>query len=178
MAYPALTRDDLAKFTGRPAASFPETFITESAIPQATLLFKLGTCILDPELMPPDAQQLTKYAIIAMADAIHLSAPYQTALASPFNSESIGSYSYSKTAAAVQKGDATGIMWFDMAVQQLSMCDRTNGDFMGGGIEVFENGAAYVVGHQTGNVRFLSPADLDASRSFGWDPPRQLVYGL
>ena len=175
MAYPTLTKDELASFTGRPAASFPETFVTQSAIPQATLLFKIGTCILDPEQMPADAQQLVKYAILSMADAIHLAQPYQTALASPFNSESIGSYSYSKTAKAVQDGKDTGIMWFDLAVRQLSVCEADSGDMRGGGIEVFENGAVYVTGNLSGNRAFLSPADIDQSISFGWDPVRTMM---
>lgn len=176
MAYPTIVRQDLADFTGRPVASFPETFVTNSAIPQAVLLFKLGTCIVDPALLSTDDQQLVRFALLSMADAIHLAAPYQTALANPFNSESIGSYSYSKTAKAVQDGKDTGVMWFDLAVRQLSQCESDAGDFRRGGIEMFERDGSYVSGQLSGNVAYLSPADMSLSRVFGYDPaPGQLT---
>jgi len=169
MAYKTYTRELIAAFTGRPVASFPETFIASSAIPQAVLLFKIGTCIFDPEKLTPDQQQMVDFAIISMADAIHLTAPYQSAKASPFNSESIGSYSYSKVAAAAQKGLETGIMWFDMAVGQLSVCDRASGDFQRGGIEMFEHDGTFVTGHVSGNVEYLSPVDRRLSANFGFN---------
>lgn len=170
MAYPTITREDISGFTGRPVASFPQAFLEASAIPQALLLFKLGTCIFDPELLTEDQQQLVKFAILSMADAIHLAAPYQTSLANPFNSESIGSYSYSKTAKAVQAGKETGISWFDMAIQQLSQCDNVSGDFMRGGIEIYEHDGTVVAGALSGNVYFLTPGDIEDSRRFGVDP--------
>lgn len=170
MAYPTITREDIAGFTGRPVASFPQAFLEASAIPQALLLFKLGTCIFDPELLTVDQQLLVKFAIMSMADGIHLTAPYQTSLANPFNSESIGSYSYSKTAKAVQEGKETGIMWFDMAVRQLGQCDNVSGDFMRGGIEIYEHDGTFMDGALSGNVYFLSPAEIEDSRRFGLDP--------
>ena len=169
MAYKAYSRSMLADFTGRPLASFPQQYVTVSAIPQALLLFKLGTCIVDPEALAPDAQQLVDFAILSMADSIHLSAPYQAATASPFNSESIGSYSYSKTARAVQAGEDTGVMWFDLAVRQLSVCEESdNGSFQRGGIEVFEHAGTVVPGTLSGNMAFMSPGDITASREFGY----------
>lgn len=170
MAYPTITRDDLAYFTGRPVASFPQTFVEGSAIPQALLLFKLATHIVDPSVLSSENQELVRFALLAMADSIHLSAPYQTALASPFNSESIGSYSYSKTAAAVRKGEETGIQWFDLAVSMLSVYDRTTGDFARGGIEVFETHGVLLEGQLYGNVSYLSPSEIEASTFFGYDP--------
>lgn len=174
MPYAAYTREMLATFTGRPVASFPQAFVENSAIPQALLLFKLGTCLASPDALTTDQKQLVDFAILSMADAIHLTAPYQAAKANPFNSESIGSYSYSKTAQAVQSGLETGIMWFDMAIDQLSVCDSLSGSFAQGGIEVFENDGRFAggarLGGQAGNVDFLSPADLNTSRSFGHDP--------
>lgn len=171
MAYRTYDRTDLSEFTGRPLASFPTSFVESSAIPQAVLLFKIGTCIVDPSALSVEDQQLVDFAIISMADAIHLTAPYQKALASPFNSESIGSYSYSKTAKAVQKGLETGVMWFDMAVLRLSQCEALGGGFFqGGGIEVFENDGDFAPGHLSHNVDFLSPSDIRASAAFGMDP--------
>lgn len=179
MSYKTYTRTDLAGFTGRPVASFPETFVNNSAIPQALLLFKIGTCLASPDDLTDDQKQLVDFAILSMADAIHLSAPYQASLASPFNSESIGSYSYSKTAGAIQRGLPTGIGFFDLAIQQLSVCDQmAGGTVFSGGIEVFEHDAEYVTSEfYRGNVRFLSPKDIDASRTFGYDPAPSDVYG-
>lgn len=107
---------DLAVFTGRESNTFGQ-FATE-ALAQATLLFYLAT---DITAYPEDASlsQLAKYGILDMADKIYLSQPYQEASASPFQSETIGSYSYSKTVAAVRKGDNTGVMWFDLAANKL-----------------------------------------------------------
>lgn len=168
MAYPVITVDDLANFSGRPASSYTG-YATSSAVPQSILLFKIGTCLAD---IPEDAvsQELARMAMTAMADAIVLAQPYQAALANPFNSETIGSYSYSKVASAVNNGLPTGIVWFDLAIQHLSVCDTLDNIPSGGGIEVFEHDGAFSGGRHTGNVKFLSPKDLDLSRNFGYDP--------
>lgn len=172
MAYKTYTRQMLADFTGRPVASFPEAFITNSAVPQALLLFKLGTCLAAPDDLTEDQQLLVDFAIMSMADGIHLTAPYQAALASPFNSESIGSYSYSKTAKAIQQGLETGIGWFDRAIDELSVCENEQSGFLYGGIEVFEHDATFLAGERGQNLRFMSPDDLRLSQYFGWVPSR------
>lgn len=107
---------DLASFTGRESNTFGQ-FVTE-ALSQATLLFYLAT---DINQYPEDESltQLAKYGILDMADKIYLSQPYQESSVSPFQSETIGSYSYTKAVASVRKGDATGVMWFDLAVNKL-----------------------------------------------------------
>ncbi len=166
MAYKTYTRQMMANFTGRPVASFPETFLLQSALPQSVLLFKFGTCIVDPALLAPDAQTLVDFAILSMADAIFLDSQYATVKAAPFNSETIGSYSYSKAAKAIQMGMDTGVMWFDLAIAQLSVCDDAGDTFLQGGIEVFEDAGKYRPGDLAENVHFLSPADLD--KSYGW----------
>lgn len=169
MPYKTYTRQMLADFTGRPLASFPEGYVTASAFPQALLLFKMGTCLASLDDLTEDQKQLADFAILSMADAIHLSAPYQTVLASPFNSESIGSYSYSRAAQAVSKGLPTGIGWFDIAMQELSVCDALDGIPMSMGIDVF--GAAYGVPQQgSGVTRWFTDAELAESRIFGFDP--------
>jgi hypothetical protein len=176
MAYKTYTRQMLADHTGRPLASFPEAFITNSAVPQALLLFKLGTCLSSPDDLSPEQQQLVDFAIISMADAIHLSAPYQTALASPFSSESIGSYSYSRVAQVVSKGLPTGIGWFDMAVEKLSVCGVLDGIPMSMGIDVFgrsEGFPAQGAGVQT----FMTPAEIVESKRWGYDPSYTVTYG-
>lgn len=169
MPYKTYTKQMLADHTGRPAASFPDGYITASAFPQALLLFKLGTCLASPDDLSPDQQQLVDLAILSMADAIHLAAPYQTALASPFSSESIGSYSYSRIAAAVSQGLPTGVSWFDIAIQQLSVCDSLDGIPMSMGTDIF--GSAEI-GRASGSgvTRWLTPAEEAMSMLFGHDP--------
>ena len=171
MPYKTYTPQDLADLTGRPVASFREPYTSASAIPQALLLFKMGTCLASPDDLTDDQKQLVDFAIVFMADAIGLASLYATVHANPFNSESIGSYSYSKAAQAVANREPTGVMWFDRAIEELSICDTSDGLAMTGGIEVFERtGGFFGPGHIGANVQFLTPADIDASRTFGWDP--------
>lgn len=156
--YPSISPKDMAEFTGRPEASFPNTRLT-GAVSQATLLFKIGTCLAS---LPDDPikQELAKNAIIAFTDYILLSQPFAKALASPFSSESLGSYSYSKSAKQVASGDKTGIMWFDLAIEQMSVCDQmSGGDFGTGGIEVFEHDGEFVAGAIGSNVRLVTAAE-------------------
>lgn len=169
MPYKTYTRQDLADFTGRPVASFPEAYVTKSAIPQALLLFKMATCLASPDDLSGDQKQLVDFAILSMADAIHLSAPYQTILASPFNSESIGSYSYSRAAQVVSKGLPTGVGYFDMAMDKLSICGVLDGIPMSMGTDVF---GSYEIGRAEGPgiVRWLTPAEEAESLVFGYDP--------
>lgn len=164
-AYPELTAQDLSSFTGRPAASYPATSVT-TALAQARLLFKMSTCLAN---LPDDEDELSlaRYAILSYADFIVLTLPFAKAIASPFSSESLGSYSYSKAAAAAAKGEKTGLMWFDLAVDRLGVCGDTDGIAEFGGIEMFENDGEFVAGSSGANVRFLSPADIDASAEFG-----------
>lgn len=175
MPYPEFTKEMLANFTGRPLPSFP-SFVTNSAIPQALLLFKLGTCLASLDDLSSENKQLAQFAILAMADAIHLAQPYQSAVASPFSSESIGSYSYSKTAKAVAKREETNVMWFDLAISELSVCGANDDILTNGGIEVFENDGQFTFGHG-GNSRLLSPENFDLSASMGYDPSPNSVYG-
>lgn len=125
---------ELATFSGRPNNAFGDYAI--EALAQATLLFYLAT---DLESYPENASLsvLAKNGILDMADKIYLSQPFREAVASPYQSETIGSYSYSRTVAAVKKGDATGVMWFDLAVNKL----KAGGSGIGssGSIEGMEN---------------------------------------
>jgi hypothetical protein len=162
--YPDFGADELASFSGRPAESYTE--YVETAVDMATLLFKYATCLTEFPEPGTDGAKLAGFAILAMADAIVLSQPYQSIEHSPFASESLGSYSYSKASAQVQAGDPTGVMWFDMAVNQLGVC--TTGDDIadGGGIEVFEWDGNFVPGRVTGNVRLLSPAEAERMKYY------------
>jgi hypothetical protein len=176
MAYTTYTTQMLANYTGRPLASFPEPYTTNSALPQATLLFKIGTCIADPSGLSTDELQMVDWAILSMADAIQLASRYKAVQANPFNSESIGSYSYSKAVKAVQRREETGIEWFDIAVDQLSQCDASDGLAMTGGIQVFEHQGVFAPGDIGANVQFLTPGDIEQSRVWGYDPAQGNYY--
>lgn len=172
--YPKYTKDDLGDFSGRPSQSYSK--YSETALAQALLLFKIGTCLAQfPD--DPVKSELAKNAILSMADNIFLAQRYQQAAASPFNSETIGSYSYSKTAAAVSSGKPTGIMWFDLAIEQLSVCSTLDdGVATGGGIGMFEYDGVVTASSGPDTVRFLGPQELELSRGFGYDPSRGSVY--
>lgn len=120
MAYPTFTLADLADYSGRPEASY--TSYTTQALAQASLLFKFASCLTD---WPSDADEaeLAKYAILSLADIIFLSQPFAATLATPFISETIGSYSYSKAVNAIRAGTPLGISWFDLAVERLGICE-------------------------------------------------------
>jgi hypothetical protein len=151
---------DLAAFSGRDSSSFGD--YASEALTQATLLFYLATGL---EAYPTDSQllQLAKYGILDMADKIYLSQPYREATASPYQSETIGTYSYSKAVSAVKKGDATNVMWFDLAVSKLQSKDNAigaSGSIQGmewDGLEVTDSGRARIIG-----------ASGNQSTSLGW----------
>lgn len=163
---PALTPQDLADFSGRSVDSY--TNYSEQAIIQATLLFKIGTCLVALGDDETEAQ-LAKMAIAAFADHVYLARAYAKAAASPFSSESLGSYSYSKSASQVAKGEKTGVFWFDLAVEKLGRCHDNDDVPEFGGIEVFEHDGTFVVSME-GNVRLLSPQDRQDHEQFLHDP--------
>jgi hypothetical protein len=175
-AYPTFDVNSLSEFSGRPVGEYANSAYVPSAIAQATLLFKIGTCLGDSFPDDPTQAQLATMAINAMADAIYIVQPFQTVLANPFSSETIGSYSYSKVASAVSGGLPTGITWFDIAISKLSVCDL-DGIPTGGGIEVFEWDATFTEGHLEGNARLLSPKDLDMHTSYSSDPSEGFYRG-
>lgn len=166
--FPTYTVTDLSGFSGRDVSEYMNTAFVPTAIAQASLLFKLGTCLSE---WPDDSlsAELAKQAVLAMADAIYLSQPFQKTLSNPFSSETIGSYSYSKVAGAVAGGLPTGISWFDMAIAHLSVCDAASGIPSGGGIQAFENDGLFTAGRGN-NVQLLGPEDLDRLRGWGFDP--------
>lgn len=109
----------LATFTGRGVDTYGP--FAGSALAQATLLFGLRTRLTS---MPTDPDQalLATYAILQMADRMYLEQPNAQVLASPYQSETIGSYSYSKGSAVskAQDGSLTGLYWWDLAMDQLA----------------------------------------------------------
>lgn len=157
--YPVPQISDLANFSGRPFATYV-TAVANTALLQATIRFSFLTEITDPAqltgygaLSPADFQVLALQGICALADTIYLQFPYQQAMASPLNSETVGTYSYQKSLqmgaggsmsrmapAALELSMATtGIPMFDMAVQLISLRTIASGVFHEG-VSLFEEG--------------------------------------
>lgn len=117
---PVPTIADLAQFTGRTVDSY--SAFADQTLTQATLLFSIVTRLQE---MPtePDMAALAMNAILEMADRMYLEQGYAETIASPFQSETIGSYSYSKSSTAViaRTGQTTGLFWWDLAVDELSV---------------------------------------------------------
>lgn len=157
--YPTYDVLAVASATGRDESDIGS--YVDEALLQATLLFKIGTCL---NQFPDNEQDaaLARYAILFMADAIEGVQPYQRVLRTPFNSETIGSYSYSKLNSAVSAGLPTGVSWFDLAVGKLSVCDQGYGA-RSGGYNVFEE---YKEAHDGYGV-YLGPGDQNPN---DWGP--------
>ncbi len=133
--------EDLANFSGRDESSY-EIF-AEEALKQATLLFELSSCLDSlPSFGSPD-YELCRNAILEMADKLYLGQLYAKAKASPFQSETIGSYSYSKAAQLISSGLPTGLLWFDMAIQKLGVCEHLP-SIQYSSTSIFENDGVYV----------------------------------
>jgi hypothetical protein len=169
-AFPTIDVASMSDFSGRPQASYTNSAYVTEASRQALLLFKIGSCLKE---LPEDETEaeLVTTGLNAMADSIYLAQEYQKVMASPFQSESIASYSYAKMANSVANGKPTGVMWFDLAITQLGVCNLADNFPMYGGIEVFERDfpVAGLV-HLPNNKIMLSPQDIEYSRSYGYDP--------
>ena len=162
MYEPNYTREEMAEFLGRPVASFPSS--VETKIKLAILLLKLATC---RRTFPDDPfyQDVIKAAVFFMALDMSIKEKYEKHTASPFQSETIGSYSYSKMYNTVQNKDSTGILWFDTAVDALSLCglENTSGETsFSGGIHIFEYDYP-AVGIGTSEAMVLSPSEIEFS---------------
>lgn len=114
--------EQLAVFSGREEESY--TDFADQALVQATVLFQIASCL---DALPTDTTSVDYdvcvNAILDMADRLYLGQQYSTAKASPFSSETIGSYSYSKMSSQVSQGLPTGVGWFDLAIQNYGSCD-------------------------------------------------------
>jgi hypothetical protein len=164
--FPTIDAKALSDFSGRPEGSFGP-FVPSAAM-QALLLFKIATGL---DSMPDGEtnEELANMGLLAMTDKLYLANQYRESQASPFSSESIGSYSYSKAARQAAAGEDTGVMWFDLAVSKLSR-SVDDGLQMHGGIEVFEHDIYTVSGTTGANRRMLSPQDVNLSIGYGYDP--------
>lgn len=155
---------DLAYFTGRAESSF--TAFAATALEQAQLLFTLRTGMTE---LPTDVFErgLVKNAILEMADDIYLKSTYREVKAKPFSSETIGSYSYSLSAAAVRasSGEKTGLMWWDLAMERFA---KEVSDLFSGGLMVFDltSRVEYTVEDGHAHGVFTGP-----SQDLAWDLP-------
>lgn len=191
MTWPVPTVTELAEYTGRPVTGY--TSYVNSALLQSAMMFtvlaELGAD--DYGGMRPDFQALANMGIMAMGDYLYLRWPYAQALASPMQSETIGSYSYSKpveqmarNAQAIEvTSEKTGVDMFDLAVRRLARRRSMNGVFFGQ-ITGFEKRAredlAYVKWDpDEERMVLVGPADRDqidfqffsiSSESFPGDP--------
>jgi hypothetical protein len=174
--FPVPSLGQLAVWSGRAESSY--TGYADSALLQATLIFTQVTELGADDWpgLSADDQLLATNGILSYADYIYLRQPYQQILASPMESETVGSYTYSKPfpveARNVQAMElslglmATGIVLWDLAVQMLSRRRRTAGVFYGQ-IEVFEHieerssTVLLRTDEKTGQKVLLGPADMN-----------------
>lgn len=183
--YPVPLISDLSAFSGRDEATY--TGYANSALLQAAIRFSFLTEVTDPTQIPgfgaltqADMQSLAQQGILSLADSIYLQFPYQQAIASPLNSETIGSYSYQKSmnmgaggsmsrmapAALELSLDKTGIPMFDLAVQLIAKRTIASGVYHDA-VEVFEEGSrkaalgAQVWTDINGRRWLLGPEDRD-----------------
>jgi hypothetical protein len=185
---PIPTTAQLAGFSGRALASY-SSYAT-AALMQATLMFTFQSELLADGAwagLDADHQSLATNGILAMADWIYLRQPYQQIIASPLMSETVGSYSYSKSqqevarnAAALEvTGERTGVPLYDLALQYIALRTLAGG-IVSGGISVFERGSKRYDGavlniDSSGNAWVSGPSNAGASQwpgdpGPGYDP--------
>jgi hypothetical protein len=139
VTWPVPTPTELAQYTGRPLTSY--TSYVNSALLQATMMFTVLSELSadDYSGLSSDFQQLTNMGVMAMADHLYLRWPYQQVSASPLQSETIGSYSYSKPVQEMARNaqamevlsEKTGVDMFDLALRRLARRQSLSGVFFG-----------------------------------------------
>lgn len=167
--FPTFTVAQLAQFSGRPLQSY--TPYADQALIQAVVIFMLVTQV---ETWPTDelSQNIATLGILQYADVLVLEQPFQQVLHNPFQSQTIGSTSYSKPVAYMRgnaqanalKGESTGIPFFDYAVQKLALRTEFGGIYgmsldmeMGHG-----DGDVWVRhDHRTNTLKLVGPAERE-----------------
>lgn len=135
---------------------------TQALKQSAFLLQLLSGCEDYPTEEP--CKTLFDNAIMDMANWMKNTLPFVAAASSPFQSETIGSYSYSKNfrnvlLSGLKGGDATtGVMWFDLAVSNCGCGLEEDSLVSSGGITVFEHDEVYVAAD--GRRWVLGPEDV------------------
>lgn len=105
--------------SGEDLAAHREGFSDTAALQYAADLLTLATGLITTPTDPLAARLVTT-AILDMAWYLQVHHDDREAEFSPFSSERIGSYSYSKMAAAAQSKTDTGVAGFDAAVAYLN----------------------------------------------------------
>lgn len=132
----------------------------EEALRQATVLLETFTCLeAYPDAGTVD-YDIVSNAICDMALALFLSQPHLPARFSPYQSESIGSYSYSRASSLIQQGLPTNVGWFDRALQLFACDDDNSVGVYSDAVTIFENDNLYR-NTQTNRRVVLGPKDLD-----------------
>lgn len=117
----------------------------QEALQLAADLFTVATGVTENPTDPMEAR-LVNYAVMEMAWYLQVNHEDLEAEFSPFSSERIGSYSYSKMTTAVQKGIATGVPAFDYAVAYFGAQGQPDGTVCGTTTEwVFEQTGVPVI---------------------------------
>lgn len=172
--FPEFTVVELSGFSGRSVASYSNIQFIGSALAQARLLFKLATCLSEwPD--DPDSAELASYALLSLAEQVYLDQSYAEVQANPFQSETIGSYSYSKaargkTAASIMAGLPTGNTWIDLAVERLGVCEISGGVYSSS-VDVFTHDAV-LREDSDGRVTLVGPKETDPlDLPFTWSVP-------
>jgi hypothetical protein len=102
----------------------------EDALQRATDLARIATGLTEDPVGPDDdpdfPQRILTQGILAMAYAIEVRSDDADEFYSPFTSERLGSYSYSKAMQAVREGSATGVPWFDEMVAYFAAADASS----------------------------------------------------
>lgn len=144
--------DELDEFShGSLAALFTEDQM-DMALQQATDLLWLSTRV---DEMPDDetVERIVNWGIMDMAWSLLVHTENKTEINSPYSSERIGSYSYSKALDQVRRGNPTGVPWFDAAVGLLT-----------------EGNSDYAAIWSTTETVFTSPYSTDLCIPLSHDP--------
>lgn len=157
------TLSDLEYFSGIPEFELGDFAV--NALKQATTLFEVYSCLDTYPEAGSVQYDIAVNGICDMALALTLSQPHLSAKYGPYQSESIGSYSYSKVSSLVQKGLPTDVGWFDRAISELGVCDSGAGVYSDA-TTIFENDN--VVRDVTGRRHVIGPRDIDQSSNQGW----------
>lgn len=176
--FPTFSVEQLADFSGRDINEYPP--YANQALLQAVVIFMMVTEVQDWPTDPLE-QQIATLGILHYADVLVLEQPYQVAVHNPFQSQTIGSTSYSKPVAYMRgnaqanalKGELTGITWFDLAIQKLAKRTEFGGVY-GGGLEIemgrSEGDLMVQHNHETGRVHLVGPAERNRDMGiFGFD---------
>lgn len=165
--FPTFTVSQLADFSGRQLIDY--TPYADQALMQATVVLMLVTELRDWPI-DPFSQNVAQLGILHYAEVLTLEQPYQEAAHSPFQTQTVGSTSFSKPVAYMRgnaqanalRGEQTGITWFDYAVQLLAQRTQFGGVF-GNALKMRMDEGMVRHNHETGEIEIVGPEDRDTS---------------